>query len=175
VRWDARAGSGLGDVEVLGHWAWRARGGDGIAAALVARGTLPTATGAFTSGGAAAGAQVVSAWPLHRRVDVYAGAGGTAHSRPRSAGVEYAAARAHGFVAVEWRPARRWSVVAEVDSSTRLVENLPGYPGWQGYIRMGASVDLSPRWRVMGGFVEGIKSQHATTDFGIVAGVARTF
>ena len=40
---------------------------------------------------------------------------------------------------------------------------------------MGAFFDVSERWRVHGGFVEGIVNQQATTDFGIVAGVSRTF
>ncbi|HVR71927.1 MAG TPA: DUF3187 family protein [Vicinamibacteria bacterium] len=175
VRWDADPGTGLGNAEVLGHWAFRRAEVRAWTAALAVRATLPTATGAFAPGGAEAGAQLVSAWPLHRRVDLYAGAGGTAHSRRVADGIEYAPARGHGFVALEWRPHARWSLVAEVDASTRLVENLPGYPGGQGYFRMGASVDVSERWRLHGGFVEGIKNQHATTDFGIVAGVSRTF
>jgi hypothetical protein len=175
VRWDARPGTGLGNAEVLGHWAFH-RGGPGApAAALVVRGTLPTATGSFGEGGSEAGAQLLSASPLHRNLDLFAGAGATAHARRIAAGLEYARWRGHGFLALEWRPAACCSVVVELDASTRLVENLPGYPGWQGYFRMGASVDASERWRVHGGFVEGIKSQHATTDFGIVAGVSRTF
>jgi hypothetical protein len=78
-------------------------------------------------------------------------------------------------VAVEWRPGRRWSLAVELDLGTRLVENLPSYPGWQGYFRMGTFVDVSDRWRIHGGFVEGIVNQQATTDFGIVAGLARRF
>jgi len=175
VRWDARGGTGLGNAEVLGHWAFRRGDPGGWAGALVVRGTLPTGTGAFAPGGVEAGAQLLSASPLHRNVDLYAGAGGTAHPRRAVAGVEYAPWRGHGFLAVEWRPAGRCSVVVEVDASTRLVENLPGYPGWQGYFRLGASLDAWERWRLHGGFVEGIKNQHATTDFGIVAGVSRTF
>jgi hypothetical protein len=175
IRWDADAGSGLGNAEVLGHWAVRRGEPGGWAVALAGRGTLPTGTASFAPGGFEAGAQVLAASAVHRNVDVYAGAGGTAHPRRAVAGVEYAPWRGHGFVAAEWRPAARCSVLVELDASTRLVENLPGYPGWQGYFRLGASIDASERWRLHGGFVEGIKSQQATTDFGIVAGVSRTF
>jgi hypothetical protein len=175
VRWDARPGTGLGNAEVLGHWAFHRGGTEASSQALAVRATLPTGTASFAPGGVEAGAQVLSASPLHRTLDLYAGAGGTAHSRRAVAGVAYAPWRGHGFLAVEWRPAARCSVVVELDASTRLVENLPGYPGWQGYFRMGASLDAWEHWRLHGGFVEGIKSQHATTDFGIVAGVSRTF
>jgi hypothetical protein len=40
---------------------------------------------------------------------------------------------------------------------------------------MGAAVDVSERWRVHGGFVEGLVNQNATTDFGIVMGLSRRF
>jgi hypothetical protein len=118
---------------------------------------------------------VVSGRTLGRSFDVYTGVGAVAQPRRMVAGVEYAPVRGHGFVALEWRPARRWSIVAEVDASTRLVRNLVSYPGWQSYFRLGAQVDVSERWRLQGGFVEGIGSQQATTDFGIVAGLSRTF
>jgi hypothetical protein len=168
-------GTGLGNLELLGHWAVRHRGADAWAAALVARVALPTATTTFAGTGTEAGAQLVAAWPLHSALDLYAGAGGTAYGDGNVAGVEYAAWRGHGFLALEWRPGRRWSVSVELDLATRLVENLPSYPDWQGYFRMGAFFDLSERWRVHGGFTEGIVNQQATTDFGIVAGLSRRF
>jgi hypothetical protein len=174
VRWDAEPGGGLGNVELFGHWAFRRRA-DGWTAALAARTTLPTGAGTFSGNGLEAGAQLVSARPLGGSFDLYAGGGATAHATDLLAAIEYAPVRGHGFVALEWRPARRLSVSVELDASTRLVENLPRYPGWQGYFRMGAALDLSRRWRVQGGFVEGIKSQNATTDFGIAAGVSRAF
>lgn len=173
--WETGPGTGFGNVEVLGHWAVRHRGADAWAVALVGRAALPTATAPFGGTGVAAGAQVVSAWPLHRAFDLYVGAGATAYGDPEFAGVEYATWRGHGFVALEWRPGRRWSLSVETDLATRLVENLPSYPGWQGYFRMGAIVDLSERWRVHGGFVEGLVNQRATTDFGIVLGLSRRF
>jgi uncharacterized protein DUF3187 len=174
VSWEGGAGTGLGKAEVLGHWAFRPPARHAWSAALVGRAALPTGTGAFAGGGVDAGAQVVSARTLGRSFDVYMGGGGTAYTRRRVAGIEYAPVRGEGFVALEWRPARRWSVLAEVDASTRLVRNLVRYPGWQGYLRLGAALDVGERWRLTGGFVEGIKSQHATTDFGVVAGLSMT-
>lgn len=175
VRWQGGAGTGVGNAELLGHWAFRPAAPGRWAGALVLRAALPTATGSFAGTGAAAGAQLVSARSLHRTIDLYAGAGGTVHPRRVVAGIEYPPLRGHGFLTLEWRPARRWSLVAEADASTRLVRNLVRYPGWQSYFRLGAAVDVSERWRVHGAFLEGIKSQQATTDFGIVAGMARTF
>ena len=175
VRWTGGTGTGAGNAELLGHWAFRPQAAGRWSAALVVRAALPTGSGPFSGTGAETGAQLVAARTLHRAVDLYAGGGGVASARRTVDAIEYARARGQGFVALEWRPARRWSLVAEVDASTRLVRNLVRYPGWQAYFRMGAAVDLSSRWRVHGGFVEGIKSQQATTDFGIVAGVARTF
>jgi hypothetical protein len=175
VRWEGGPGTRLGDVELLGLWAFRPPAHHAWAAALVVRAALPTGTGDFASTGAAAGAQVVSARTLGRSFDVYTGVGAVAQPRRVVAGVEYAPMRGHGFVTLEWRPARRWSIVAEVDASTRLVSNLVSYPGWQSYFRLGAQVDVSERWRLQGGFVEGIRGQQATTDFGIVAGLSRRF
>ena len=37
--------------------------------------------------------------------------------------------RGHGFVAIEWRPWPRVSLVAETDAASRLVENIDRYPG----------------------------------------------
>jgi hypothetical protein len=176
VPWAGRAGTGVGNAELLGHWAFQPQApGRRFTAALVARASLPTGSGPFSGTGAEGGLQLVAACTLHRALDVYAGGGGVASAHGTVDAIEYARARGQGFLALEWRPARRWSLVAEVDASTRLVRNLVRYPEWQAYFRMGAAVDVSPRWRVHGGFVEGIKSQQATTDFGIVAGVARTF
>jgi hypothetical protein len=173
-RWDAQAGSGLGNLELMGQWAFHRRT-EGWTAALAARTTLPTGTDAFAGNGVEGGAQLVTARPLGRAFDLYAGAGATAHATGVLAGVEYAPVQGHGFMAVEWRPARWCSLTVSLDASTRLVENLPRYPSWQGYFRMGTAMDLSPHWRIQGGFVEGIKSLHATTDFGIVAGITRAF
>ena len=172
--WEGEPGGGLGNVELSGQWALRRRDA-GWTVALVGRTALPTGSGAFAGHGLEAGAQLVTARPLGSAFDLFAGGGATVHQARQLDGVEYAGTRGHGFFAIEWRPGRRWSVSAELDASSRLVENLPRYPGWQGYFRMGAAVDVSRRWRVQGGFVEGIKSQNATTDFGIVAGVSRTF
>lgn len=175
VRWEGRPGTGLGNAELMGHWAFWPSARHASSAALVVHAALPTGTGTFAGGGAEAGLQVVAARTLGRSFDVYTGGGGTVYARETVAGIDYAPVRGQGFVALEWRPARRWSIVAEVDASTRLVRNLVRYPGWQGYLRMGAAVDVGRRWRLTGGFEEGIKSQQAATDFGIVAGLSRRF
>jgi uncharacterized protein DUF3187 len=173
-RWDADAGAGVGNLELIGHWAFRRRA-EGWTAAVASRATLPTGTGAFGGNGPEAGAQLVTAHPLGGAFDLYAGGGATVHATGMLAGVEYAPVRGHGFMAFEWRPARWCSVTVELDASTRLVDNLPHYPSWQSYFRMGTAMDLAPGWRLEGGFVEGLKNQRATTDFGIVAGISRAF
>ena len=147
----------------------------GLAVSLVARAELPTGTGPFEGAGAHAGAQAVAAHPLGRGVDVYFGAGATFFAREDQHDLEYARWRAHGFVALEWRAARTLSLLIEADAASRLVENVADYPGLQMYFRMGAKLDLGQHWRLEGGFVEGVSSIQATTDFGIQAGVGRRF
>jgi hypothetical protein len=175
IQWEGGAGTDVGNAELLGHWAFHPAAPGAWAAALVVRAALPTGTGTFAGDGAAAGAQLVAARSLHQSLDLYLGLGGTAQTRPIVGGIEYAPRRGQGFLALEWRPGRRWSLTGEVDASTRLVRNLMSYPAWQSNLRLGAGFDVSERWRLQAGFVEGIKSQHATTDFGVVAGLARTF
>jgi len=171
---DDGTGTGLGNVELSGLWAAR-RAEGGWSLALVARAELPTASHPFDGAGAGLGLQALAAHPLGRTVDVYAGVGGTVFTNERQADLDYARGRAHGFATLEWRVGHAVSLLLEMSAASRLVDNVADYPGLQMYFRMGAKVDLGPRWRLEGGFVEGVSSIQATTDFGIQAGVARRF
>jgi Protein of unknown function (DUF3187) len=177
VVWSGRAGSGLGNLELDARWTLRgpAAQGNRWRAALVARAGLPTGTGPFHSRGAALGVQAVAARGLGSAVDVYVGAGATVSGEDDDGGIAYDPARLHGFLAFEWRVGRRWSLLAETTAASRLVKNLDRYPALQSYLRMGAKLDLSPRWLLEGGFTENLADQQATTDFGIFSGVVRRF
>ena len=171
---DDDPGTGLGNVELSGLWAAR-RAESGLAVSLVARAELPTATSPFDGAGSGFGLQALVAQPLGRTVDVFSGAGGTAFTSERQAELDYSRWRAHGFVALEWRPGRTVSILLELSAASRLIDNVADYPGLQMYFRMGSKVDLGKSWRIEGGFVEGVTSIQATTDFGIQAGVSRRF
>jgi hypothetical protein len=177
IVWRGRAGFGLGDVELDARWTLRGASAQGNRwrAALVARAGLPTGTGPFHASGAALGLQAVAARGLGSSFDVYMGAGATVSSEDDDAGIAYDPARLHGFLALEWRVGGRVSLIAETSAAGRLVTNLDRYPGMQSYLRMGAKVDLSRRWRLEGGFTENLADQQATTDFGIFTGVIRRF
>jgi hypothetical protein len=177
VVWRGRAGVGLGGVEADARWTLRGAAAEGNRwrAALVARAGLPTGTGPFRSSGAALGLQVVAARGLGSVFDVYLGAGSTVSSEDDGAGIAYEPVRLHGFLALEWRIGRRWSVLAETTAAGRLVTNLDRYPGLQSYVRMGTKVDLSRRWQLQAGFTENLEDQEATTDFGIFSGIVRRF
>jgi hypothetical protein len=177
VVWGGRPGAGLGDLEADARWTlrgalphrnrWRA--------ALVARAGLPTGTGPFRTRGAALGLQAVAARGLGSAVDVYLGAGSTVSSEDDGNGIAYEPVRLHGFLALEWRAGRRFSLLAETSAAGRLVKNLDTYPALQSYVRMGTKIDLSPRWRLEAGFTENLEDQQATTDFGIFSGIVRRF
>jgi hypothetical protein len=64
--------------------------------------------------------------------------------------------------------------MAEASGAGRLVRNFDAYPARHVYLKLGTKIDVA-RWRLEGGFLEGITSQQATTDFGIFAGVSREF
>jgi len=176
VRWTAPAGTGIGDVELSAAWTvHRPSETDGWTGALAGRLTLPTGRGPFESSGLAAGVQYAAARPLGGRVDVYLGAGGVAFTDRQAHGIRHAPARAHVFSALEWRPARRLSLLVQADGSSRLVTNLARYPGVQSYLRIGAKVDLPQGLGLEGGFVENLAVQDVTTDFGIFLGLSRGF
>ena len=89
-------------------------------------------------------------------------------------GIDYERLRAHGFLVLEWRPARRLSLLAEANGSSRLVTNVLGYKPFQLHLRIGAKLDLGPRTRLEAGFVEGLSVQN-TTDFGVQSAVRVVF
>jgi Protein of unknown function (DUF3187) len=170
VRLEGGTGTGLGKLEL--ELRRRLTAGDGWRSSAVARVSLPTGSGPFSGGGLDAGLQVVAAHGLGRRFDVYAGAGGTVFAQEAAEGIEYARARASGFLALEWRPARVMSLLAETSVSSRLVTDLARYPGLQQYLKLGTKIDVRG-WTIEAGFTEGLIGQQATTDFGIMAGLVR--
>lgn len=163
--WNEATGSGLGDVELEARYRIRDGLSTSPSAALVARVSLPTATGPFDGGGLGGGGQLVADVPLSPSFDLYGGVGFTAQDPGPVRGIEYAPVRAHTFVAVEWRPWRRFSLVAETDAASRLVENVDSYPGVHWIVNVTGRIDLGERTRLDLGFTENIISQLTTTDF----------
>ena len=72
--------------------------------------------------------------------------------------------RAHGFVALEWRPWTRVSLLAETDAASRLVRNIDSYPGLHWVVNLGSRIDLGSRTRLDVGLTENIRNQQSTTD-----------
>jgi hypothetical protein len=170
--WNDRHGFGLGDVEVDVRWRFVESKGGGPSAALVGRVSLPTGAGPFSGNGLGGGGQIVLAAPLGRSFDLYTGAGFTAQDQGPVEGVLYSPVRAHGFLAIEWRPWRRVSVVAETDAASRLVENIEVYPGLHWIVNAVGRVDIGSRTRVDLGFTENIMNQLTTTDFALYLGLS---
>ena len=170
--WNDHTGFGLGDVELETRYRIR----DGISAspsaALVARVSLPTGTGPFDGQGLGAGAQVVADMPLSGSFDLYGGVGFTAQGSGPVRGVEYTPARAHGFVALEWRPSGSLSIVAETNAASRLVANIDSYPGLHWIVNVTGRIDLGERTRLDLGFTENLMSQLTTTDFAFYLGLS---
>ena len=169
--WNHNSGFGLGDVELETRWRVVEGAFGSPSVALVARASLPTGTGPFSGNEAGGGGQLVVAAPLGRSFDVHTGVGVTAQGRGPVRGVLYSPVRAHGFVALEWRPWRRLSVVAETDAASRLVENVHSYPGLHWILNVTGRVDLGHGTRLDVGFTENLKSQLATTDFALYLGL----
>jgi hypothetical protein len=169
--WSDDSGFGLGDLEVETRWRVVESVDGSASIALVARASLPTGTGPFSGNGAGGGGQLVLATPLGRSFDVYAGAGLTAQGPGPVGGILYAPVRAHGFLALEWRPGRRFSLVAETDAASRLVENVHSYPGLHWIVNVTGRLDLGRNTRLDLGFTENLKSQLATTDFALYLGL----
>jgi hypothetical protein len=166
-------GTGLGNLEASALLALRADR-EGSAVALVGRLDLPTGSGPYASAGIHGALQVVAALPLARGLDAYSGLGATLATQEERDGIEYERLRAHGFLVLEWRPARRLSLLAEANSSSRLVTNVLAYKPFQLHLRIGAKLDLGPRTRLEAGFVEGLSVQN-TTDFGVQSAVRVVF
>lgn len=173
--WSGGTGTGMGDVELALKRRLAGGPGAGWSAAVAARASLPTGSDGFGGEGVAVGGQLLVARRLGSSADVYVGAGATHWGRGERDGLDYARDRAHGFVALEWRPFRRWSLLAQVDATSRLVRHLRAYPGRQGYLRIGARWQIGDRWILEGGFTEGLVDQHITTDFGVGVGLVRSF
>jgi hypothetical protein len=91
----------------------------------------------------------VGAVPLARGLDLYSGLGGSLATQDERDGISYERSRFHGFLALEWRAARRLSLLAEANGSSRLVTNVAGYKPFQLHLRIGAKLDLGPaaRWK----------------------------
>jgi hypothetical protein len=145
---------------------WRVRDGERNSAsvAVVGRVSLPRHQ-PFGPSGVGGGGQVVVDAPIGRSFDLYGGVGFTAQGRGPLRGVEYAPVRGHAFVAVEWRPFRRFSLVGETNAASRLVENVDSYPGVHWIVNVTGRIDLGERARLDLGFTENLISQLTTTDF----------
>jgi hypothetical protein len=162
--WEAAEGSGLGNLELHGRWRGRDGGREGLSVTLVGRVVVPTATAPFDRSGLGAGGQIVSALPLARTLDLYLGAGLTVQDPGPVRRLRYARTRAHGFAALEWRPWRRVSLVAETNAASRLVENIDSYPGVHWMIDVSGRLDLGETTRLDLGLTEGLLDQLSTTD-----------
>jgi hypothetical protein len=168
--WNDESGFGLGNLELDARWRVVEGAFGSASVALLARASLPTGTGPFDGHGAGAGGQIVVGAPLGRSFDLYAGAGATVQRQGPVLGVLYAPVRAHGFLALEWRPWRRLSLVAETDAASRLVENVYSYPGLHWIVNLTGRIDLGGRTRLDLGLTENLKSQLTTTDFAFYLG-----
>jgi hypothetical protein len=170
--WNDLSGSGLGGVELETRYRIRRGSSRTPSAALVGRIVLPTSTGPFQgSGGFGGGGQLVGQLPLSGSFDLYAGLGFTVQDPGPVRRVEYVPLRADGFLALEWRPAQRLSLVAETNAASRLVENIDRYPGVHWIVNVTGRVDLGKRTRLDVGFTENIWSQLTTTDFALFLGL----
>jgi len=174
LAWQGSPGAGLGDVELLAHWAFRRPARGGWTAAVVGRAALPTGSGPFHAGGVDAGAQIVAAHSLGRATDVYLGLGGTVFSDAERDGLDYERRRAHGFLAFEWRPARRLSLLMEASYASRLLSGVPASTGRPVYVKAGVKREVRHGWLLQLGIVEGVASVQSTTDFGVLLGISRT-
>jgi hypothetical protein len=176
VRWGGRTGTGLGNLELQAHQVLSGlEDAHGWRTALIARLSLPTASGPFAGAGTAGGLQALAAHPLGSRTDVYLGFGATVSGRGEIGGLAYRRTRPQGFLAFEGRLTRGWSVIVQVDAASRLVTNVESYPGSAAYLRVGSKFGLRRDWMLEAAITEGIRSLTVATDFGVVAAVARTF
>ena len=175
LAWTGAGGTGLGRLEVGSRLALAAPREERTPLALALRLTLPTGTGPFAMPGLEAGAQLLAARRLGRSWDLYAGLGATVHGCEEWQGLRYETLRAHGFLALEWRPARRLSLLLQVDGAGPLLEGVADYPELHAYLRLLARLDLGGATRLDLGFAENVKNQQSTTDFALLVGVGRRF
>ncbi len=168
---DRDTGTGLGDVEAIARWRFRDGGRDGTSLAAVGRVTLPTGTGPFDAGGIGVGLQVVGARRVAPKLDVFAGVGGTWFSDTHDMGFTYEAVRGQVFAAVEWRPARTWSLVYEMDYTTALVDDVVRFHPQHFIMNLAAKIDVRPDTVLELGFIENFIHQQSTVDIAIYVGV----
>lgn len=175
LEWTGTGGTGLGRLELGSRLALVEPRAGRAPLSLAARLTLPTGTGPFALPGLEAGAQLLAGHRLGRSWDLYAGLGASAHGRNEWQGLRYEPLRVHGFAALEWRPARRLSLLAQLDGAGPLLKDVADYPQLHSYLRLVARLDLDQDTRLDLGFAENVKNQQATTDFALLVGVARRF
>ena len=168
--WTRDSGSGLGNLEL--ETRWRFADTPSASAAVVGRVALPTGTGSFAGHATAAGVQFLVDAPLAGSLDVYGGVGGTVQGRGPVESVEYEPARVHGFLALEWRPWRSLSLIAETNAASRLVSNIEAYPGVHWMLDVSARRSLGGSSEITLGFSENLASQLTTTDFALYASVS---
>ena len=117
----------------------------------------------------------MAAHRLGHAADVYLGLGATVFTDAERDGLRYVRFRPQGFAALEWRPGRRLSLLAEIDAAGALLTGIPAYTGRHIELRAGARQDLGQALELYAGFVEGASSVQSTPDFGVLLGVSRTF
>lgn len=170
--WTDLPGRGLGDLELQARWRFLDGGSSSASLALVGRASLPTGTGPFAGNAAGAAGQLVLGAPISRRFDLYAGVGSSVQGRGPVRGIQYEPLRLQGFLAFEWRPWRRVSLVAETNAATRLVANIEKYPGTHWLLNVTGRIELAGRTRLDLGFTENLKDQLSTTDFALYAALS---
>ncbi len=169
--WNDEKGTGLGNLEAEARWRFHDGGFFGWAVALETRVAAPTGTGPFAGDGVGLGLQLVGARRLASWLDLYLGGGTTMQDSGPVRRIEYEPLRVHGFLALEWRPARRLSLVGETDAASRLVENIDRYPGLHWMVNVSGRIDVSRSARLELGFTENIMDQLSTADFGVHFGL----
>ena len=169
--WNDASGTGLGNLEAEGRWRFHDGGREGWSAALEARVALPTGTGPFAGDALGFGLQFVTVKRLAPSLDVFLGAGTTLQDGGPVRGVVYEPLRGQLFAALEWRPARRLSLIGETNVASRLVENVDRYAGLHWMVNVGGRIDVSRSARLEVGFTENIADQLSTADFGIHLGI----
>src|SRR5262245_30498010 len=169
--WDDGKGTGLGNLEAETRWRFRNRGRVGWTAAFETRLAVPTGTGPFAGDGVGLGLQVVGARRLARSLDLFLGGGTVVQDGGPVRRIEYEPFRVHGFLAREWRPWRRVSLVGETDAASRLVENIDRYAGLHWMVNVSSRIDVARSTRLEIGFTENIANQLSTADFGVHFGL----
>jgi hypothetical protein len=167
--WTDLPGTGLGDLELQARWRFVGGGESSASLALLGRASLPTGTGPFAGNAAGAASQLALSAPLGRAFDLYTGVGASVQGRGPVREIEYEPLRAHAFLAFEWRPWRRVSLVAETNAATRLVANIERYPGTHWLLNVTGRVQLARATQLDLGFTENLKDQLSTTDFALYA------